>query len=113
MDKKNSEARELEAALQELSNEISAHPTKEAAWRAGYIDGVKASSGDVERLTAENERLRDEVRSQMRRAERAEHVVIECGVSHEVLNACGCHECELARIGLVKAGYLRPLPEEG
>ena len=55
--------------------------------------------GKVSHLTAELTGARE-------RAERAEHVVVTTGTSHEDLDCCGCEHCEGIRSGLMESGYL-------
>jgi len=49
----------------------------------------------------------DSVNYQRRRAERAEHIIVEVlGIVHQDLDTCGCEMCEESREHLVDLGLL-------
>jgi hypothetical protein len=75
--------------------------------------GAEESATLLERLKADRTRLGGklsalggELSVQQEISSAAAHVVVLAGVDHELLDSCGCEECELVRSGMVNAGYL-------
>lgn len=65
------------------------------AWLDGDPDGTASPE------------LRKEWRlAAVRWADRLEHVFVKAGLGHEVLDRCGCADCELVRRTMVELGAL-------
>lgn len=94
-------ANRLRTQLAETRNENEQWMTDFGALQRRFEDAEKKATKTYEESIC-----------QQRRAERAEHVAIEAGVCHEVLDACGCERCETTRSDLIEAGYLKPKEPE-
>jgi len=72
------------------------------------ISALSLSRDEVTRLRENQNYWIREYQKQYKNATNAAHVIVEAGIGHEDLNACGCQCCEDVRKSMVEAGYLKP-----
>lgn len=78
-----------------------------------FVDGaVPEMVAEIERLRAENQRLRDEADKYRKSSFANGHVVLESGVTPGIDIHCRCEDCRSVARALDSAGWLEDIPHD-